>query len=306
MAVFDLFSKRQRTARGEDPDVYIYDDVPDPLRVQLVQLIGDGIGAEHSDGGGVYRHIHKTLCREYGVFSLTDKHRPTPWEEIANYLLSVRDVERVIDIVELSLQTIDGYIRKCRAEYRYHYREAEDPDGIIAEVNTRFREHGVGYEYVSGEILRIDSTVTHADVVKPALALLAGPGYSGANDEYLTAHSHFRHGRYKECLVDCLKCFESAMKVVILARGWPHNERDTASQLVATCINNGLFPSYLESQLGSVRSLLESGVPTIRNRNAGHGQGQQPTVVPQHLAAYALHLTASNVLLLVRSHEGLS
>jgi len=44
MAIFDLFSKRQKRLRGEVPDIYTYDDIPQSLRVQIVHIIRDCIG----------------------------------------------------------------------------------------------------------------------------------------------------------------------------------------------------------------------------------------------------------------------
>ena len=38
MPIFDLFSKRQKKLRGETPDVYVYDELPNPLRVQIVHI----------------------------------------------------------------------------------------------------------------------------------------------------------------------------------------------------------------------------------------------------------------------------
>ena len=37
----------------------------------------------------------------------------------------------------------------------------------------------------------------------------------------------------------------------------------------------------------------------MRNKTGAHGQGAVPVVVPGHIAAYALHLTAANILLIV-------
>lgn len=74
MRIFDIFSKRQRKLRGEMPDVYTYDDLPEPLRVQIVHIWQDTLGnAEqmHRDGpASAYKIIVETLCREYGVFHL--------------------------------------------------------------------------------------------------------------------------------------------------------------------------------------------------------------------------------------------
>jgi hypothetical protein len=38
MRILDLFSKRQKKLRGEMPDVYMYDELPQPLKVQIVHM----------------------------------------------------------------------------------------------------------------------------------------------------------------------------------------------------------------------------------------------------------------------------
>jgi hypothetical protein len=137
------------------------------------------------------------------------------------------------------------------------------------------------------------------------LALLSEKRFKGPNEEYLTAHEHYRHGRHKECLVDCLKAFKSTIKTICDARGWTYDAWATAKDLIAVCFDRGLFPTYLQSQLGSLRSLLESGVPTVRNRTSGHGQGVEVVDVPEELAGYGMHLTASNILLIVEADKKL-
>ncbi len=71
MAVFDLFSKRQKRARGEVPDVYVYDKLPQQLRVQIVHIILDTFG-ENSPADVFYKLVNKTLCKEYGLFELIE------------------------------------------------------------------------------------------------------------------------------------------------------------------------------------------------------------------------------------------
>jgi hypothetical protein len=45
--------------------------------------------------------------------------------------------------------------------------------------------------------------------------------------------------------------------------------------------------------------LLESGIPTIRNKLGGHGQGQVPQRVDDEITRYALNLTGTNIIFLV-------
>ncbi len=305
MAISDLYSKRQKHLRGDAPDVFTYDDIAHPLRVQLVQNLQDGIGSPENDySEQLYTEIYQMLCREYGVFSL-GKRGEINWSRIANTLLQTADTERVIDIVELCLRAIDKRVRNNRDEYRGIFRHTRDPDEVIHEINHRFREHGVGYEYVSGEIIRVDSKLLHKEVVKPALVLLSDEIFQGANEEFLKGHEHYRHGRYKECLNECLKAFESTMKAICDGRGWQYNKGDTAKALINVCLSNGLFPPFMQTQLSNVRTILESGVPTVRNKLGGHGQGASVITVPESLASYMLHLTAANIVLLANAEKGL-
>ena len=50
-------------------------------------------------------------------------------------------------------------------------------------------------------------------------------------------------------------------------------------------------------------SILKSGVPTVRNDQSAHGQGSEEIIVPEYIAAYMVHLTASNILLLVNADQ---
>lgn len=303
MAIFDLFSKRQRRARGEVPDVYVYDKLPRALKVQIIHIIEDAIGIDNYGSSNVlrlYEFINKALCREYGVFELI-KNAQSDQFSIFNFFLQETSVERSLDVVELCFKYI-SYIAEDR-NFKYQTDRKIEPEDAILELNERFRENGVGFQFESGEIIRVDSEFIHSEAVKPTLAILRAPGFKGANEEFLQAHEHYRHGRHKECLVDCLKAFESTMKAICKIRQWEIKPNDTAKALIATCFSNGLIPNYLETQFASIRSALESGVPTVRNKNGGHGQGAEPIAVPEYMARYALNLTATSILFIVDAHN---
>jgi hypothetical protein len=205
------------------------------------------------------------------------------------------DNEQAIDIIELSFKYINTVVRKYNRNVVSCKINADD---AIAELNIRFREHGIGYQFESNELIRVDSTFLHSEVIKPALTLLSDKMYQGANEEFLKAHEHYRHGRNKECLNECLKAFESVMKAICKKRKWKYEENDTAKKLIDICFANGLIPNYLQSQFNALRSLIESGIPTIRNRLGGHGQGTEKIEVDDYVAGYALNLTASNIFFL--------
>ena len=310
---YKLFSKRQKRSRGEIPDVYQYETIPPELRVQVVYIWKDIWGEVDSyrrEFGAplhAYEYIHEVLGRGHSVFRLGTGD---DYDEIVmNFLLHTKETEKVIDVIEVSFRYIDQIVRDNFNEFmdwRLSYglkRSRRSPDEAINELNYQFREHGVGYQYESGQIVKVDSQIIHSEVVKPTLGFLSDPIYEGANDEFLSAHEHYRERRYKECLNDCLKAFESCLKVICKKRNWNYSERDTANRLLAIVFDKGLIPPLMQSHFSALRSTLESGVPTIRNNQSGHGQGPDEIIVPEYIASYILHLTASNILLLAKADE---
>jgi hypothetical protein len=175
------------------------------------------------------------------------------------------------------------------------------PNEAIADLNHRFLQRGVGYQYVSGKIIRYDSQFLHAEVVKPALDLLQDKLYQGANDEFLKAHEHYRKGEIKDCLADSLSALESTLKTICHKRRWTFQPKDTAKPLLEICFKNGLISPFLQSHYSALQSTLESGVPTVRNKLGGHGQGPQVIDVPAFYAAYSLHMTASAIQFLIEA-----
>jgi len=304
MAIIELFSKRQKRLRGETPDVYTYDEIPQPLRIQIVHIIRDCIGERkdysQDDAGSSYRFIYDTLCREYGKFTLIEKgYNDSHMEQVLNFLLQTDNTEEVLDVVELSFKYIDRVIKKDYYQYTSNTDVKIKPDDAIIELNDRFKEHGIGYSFEGGEMLRIDSTYVHSEITKPTISLLWHRKFRGANEEYLKAHEHYRHGRNKECLTECLKTFESTMKVICDEKGWTYKKTDTAKKLIQVCFKNGLVPTFTQNQFTSLQNLLESGIPTIRNKLGGHGQGQIPQKVDDEMTRYGLNLTGTNIIFLI-------
>jgi hypothetical protein len=314
--IFDLFSKRLKARSAAAQDVYRYDVIPQPLRVQIVYIWQDALGNPNkdSDYDGIqkdaYQFIVDTLCREYGVFYLGTKNERQygsyhPISELVNFFLSEIEFNKTIDIIELSFRVIDKMTRK------YDYFKNYDYDNIvnqsIAELNNRFREHAVGYFYSDGAIIRIDSQLIHNFVVKPSLIVLHGKLYSNAEIEFLSAHTHYRDGKHREALVDCYKAFESVMKIICTKRKWPFDNNKSTNHLVDVLMKNGLIPSYWQNHFNSLRTLLETAIPTPRNKTAGHGAGAavMPTP-PAELVAYVLHMTAATILFLAETEKKLS
>ena len=310
MPIIDIFSKRQKRMRDEVPDMLEYDDFPMPLRRKIVQIFKKAIAENASiyfdpeyqlDVIGFYEYINDSLCHEYGIETLNDREVCSYRAEVFHFLLNAENVEQVIDTIELCCKTIDFVYRYIHDEYQDRVFESfgiEDrsgvaPDEALSELNDRLKEHGVGYQYANGKIIRVDSTVMHEEMTKPTLQLLHNDKFKGAEEEYLTAHVHYRHGRNRECLLYCCNAFESTMKTICKEKSWQFDEtKDTANKLIQICIDRKLIPSFLEE-------MLKKGVSKIRNELAAHGQGQNSRTVDDEITRYCLNLTGANIIFLV-------
>jgi len=270
------------------------------LRNQVIHIWRDAIGlpGKSIPANNIYNLIHRILCREYGLFSLGKGHYDE--DNIVKFFLEA-DAEHALDVIELTMQVIDNQVRT--AGYRATTGAKISADEAVAELNARFLEHGIGYQFLSGELVRKDSEYLHQEVIKPTLALLQDKRYTGAQDEFLKAHEHYRHGNTKECLNECLKAMESTLKTICKSKGWTFQETDTAKTLLDVCFQNNLVPSYLQTQYAALRSTLESGAPTLRNKLGGHGQGAEKIEVPLYYAAYMLHLTGSTIHFLIEAEK---
>ena len=304
MAVVDLYSKRKERERNGVSDVYTYDTFSPSFRVQLSMMIEDLLGdiyAVRNDRMpiAVYAAIVQTLKKEYGIRNLSSSvHHQNAYEELHFFLSTEPEVDRCLDAVELCYKR--GNLNAREQVYRAIHRQDanEHVDNCIAELNTRFKEAGYGYEFVDNEIIRIDSEFLHAQAVKPAIHFLNFEGFEAARSEFFGAYDHYRHKRYKEALVDAAKSFESTFKIICTLNGWAYGPRDTSNKLIQILMDNGFMPAFNQAHLSAIQTALTSGIPTLRNNLAGHGDGPEIVEVPAEVVAYGLHLTASAIVML--------
>ncbi|UQB41358.1 hypothetical protein JX580_06545 [Thiomicrospira microaerophila] len=302
MAVFKLFSARQQEEKELQDDVFVYDKIPDRLKNQFILILEEVFPngyvrtAYNAASANVLNEIRTIIRKEHGYLQLPPyekaRYNVNADKEVQDYLLQLNDSEKILDIFELGLLFIG------------HFHE-QNFENQVEEINYRFKENGVGYRFDGGRIIRVDSELLHVETVKPALKLLQSSEYEGAQEEFLGAYEHYRHGKHKEALADCLKSFESVMKSICEQNNWQYGKADNAKKLIAVCLKNELVPSFLQAKLSSLQALLENSIPTVRNKLGGHGQGSETLEVPEYIVSYVLHMTASTIVMLIRSQEDL-
>ncbi|USQ93811.1 STM4504/CBY_0614 family protein [Caulobacter sp. RL271] len=295
MAIFELYHQRKQVAdRAGQPEVYVYDELPGQLRTQITQIAVDAIGQWDSYGpqnNDWWSEIRGILCRELGVDRLSPAYNHA--DEVLQFFRSCEDVDICLSILELFCRVIDKVMPDLT-----HTGATQAPEEAIKEINFRLRRASVGYQYENDHIIRFDSQIIHQEIVKPALNLLNDRRFSGAEEEYLTAHKHYRDGNSKDAVIWANKSFESALKVACDIKGWTYEKGATASQLLKILQANKLWPEYLDASFEQLLATLKTGLPKVRNDAGAHGQGALPRETPDYVAAYALHLAAAKIVLI--------
>ena len=295
MEVYESFAlRKRRTQNAGKPAIYRYDRLPAAFRAQVLHILwGDfdlkGASRYHERPTAYWNAIYEVYSREIGFFSPVENA-----SEICKTILMEEDnVDNVLSFIEMVFrgnEMLTGGDRSLA-------------DKAIKTLNRRFLQHDLGYQFQEGYIIAMTSEYLHTEVIEPAITLLRSEGFDGPLEEFMEAHKHYRQGNIEDTLVNALKALESTMKSICDKRKWTYDPNDRARKLLDIIFQKGLIPTEMQSHFNALRTTLESGVPTLRNKKGAHGQGMTPAEVPDYLAAYALHLTAANIVLLMEAYN---
>src|SRR5262245_44991593 len=115
MANREMFSKRQKRARGEVSDVLQYDNLPATFRRQVIFIWISAVGASRGSNFEGYPRSHEPnlwwegiynyFREEKGVFNLAN---PTdhPFVQLQHYLME-ESTENALDLIEETFRFVD-------------------------------------------------------------------------------------------------------------------------------------------------------------------------------------------------------
>jgi hypothetical protein len=150
--------------------------------------------------------------------------------------------------------------------------------------------------------VRIDSKYLHAEVIKKAMKLLYDLNFKGPLDEFDEAIEALDNQDNDKAIIEALKAFESTMKAILQKGGHSFNPKWPATKLIDACIGADIIPTNLGSLSAGIRTVLESGLPTLRNMVA-HGTGYDPADIERSYAQFAVNLCGSYIVFLIERYE---
>jgi hypothetical protein len=313
MMPFETFAqRRRREQRNGQADIYIYDVAPAYLRHQINEALLEGIGNYELVDNTGYGDYHPNFEHPYHKWKEIDRicrKEVFPYvdivEEIEHFqrrvalaVKTIKDIDEWLSIVEICCVTLE----EIHFDLRLNMQDTDAAQDALVEINRRFEQHQVGYQFESGHIIRKDSEFVHAEIIKPALALLSNPDFLKANQDFIMAHEHYRNRAYSDAVTAANRAFESVLKAICDLEKWPYGSGDTAARLVTVVTINGLFTHDFDAGFMSYAAMLKTGLPGVRNNAGGHGQSLAANEVTAAIAQYAISLTATNLIFISNSY----
>lgn len=292
--------------------IYTFDELPIKLRNQIVLILKETLGEYTIENNyDVYSSLRSTeirtnefwdaiynlFCREKGILKTTSAGSTM---EQCLQIIIYGSFEDAMDITELSLRLIEKAIGESDHHQHNGYNNSEE---AIEEINDRFKENSIGYQYIERMFIKIDSELIYEEITTPAFKVLRDDEYEGALNELIGAYENFKSGKFKESIVSAENAFESTLKTACYRRGLNLKNTETANELINSVIKLGLISANEKDHLDALRKTLIYGLPRVRNNNGGHGDGETTKNIPEYMAKYALNLTATNINLIISAEK---
>ena len=175
----------------------------------------------------------------------------------------------------------------------YRLLPSSSNNAFQQEVNAVLTEESSPWRIIDGHMYMVDSRFLDAlkDQIENGLRL---EGFSGAHEEFQDARSHLQAGEFDVAVLKANRAFESTMMSLL------NQSSGTADDLLKRIKGNTdlLNDIPVDVQSVIVTKVLQ-GLPILRHKIAGHGQGSKPVKLKRAYGELAVNLSASYVKFLI-------
>jgi hypothetical protein len=285
---------------------YQIDNISESFRLQIYYLMEDTLG--------------KWNYSPYGPDTLSYPANNKRWDAVEHALLREFGTRQLAG-GSFSCERILNFIRKCDpTEFlkvilvflALVQKPAMDVDvsfeSVLGSIHTIFRTHHFEYEIIESavgpEAIRIDSQYLHEEVIKKTRKLLHDLKFLGPLEEFDEAIEALEKQDTDGAITKANKAFESTMKAISQELKQPVDPPGTASKLITAMINAGVISTNLQSLSDGIRTVLSSGLTTLRNQpGAAHGAGRDPKEIERSYAQFAMNLCGSYIVFLIERYQ---
>ena len=206
--MFELFSRRG--VPDPNPDEYIYDEIPEPIRGHVFNVIRNTLlNYDESVSYQVLSSSCEKLYEEYGKpYHKDSRERSLYYESEFYNLLEEVEPTVFIDFIDIIGKKTYGVFETWKDGVPIEITDA------FEKLNYYFRKNKFGYQFINGCLVRFDQTYVYDKITKPAFKILYNNEFKGAEDELAEAYKDYSKGENKDAILKATKAFESTMKVI--------------------------------------------------------------------------------------------
>ncbi len=294
----------QRIKDTDEVEPYFYEMVNERIRNSFNIFFGKFVGSNYN------KFIIKSIedfCETKGLYisTWTESHLCSGSSYSINNCK--QDLRKLID--DYMMPDILDFIDICIANLNIEILESVDYQkcnlqllkiSFIDLLNEMLEHNNLGYELVNDIIVTKQSDFLHIEAVCKPLTLLKNEEFNGALKEFENAIVKYTEHDYEHTIIEACKAYESTMKSILDKLGVEYDkDRCTASALLNLLKEKGLFDSFMADSLSKVTNILSSGLPTVRNKVSGHGDGLEIVEVKRSYASFAINLAGTYIVLLI-------
>jgi len=304
------FFRRIAEENNEIPDVWIYDELPKNVRVQILLALVSFLGCCYYDydmnnsDSKFCKKIVNYLREEIGTESLVrdidgkektiynafeeleeffHKGLKREYDEKTNFRYALTVVEEICKGLLLIQKTCKESVDRESNNYYNYYNRTKNKEfikkisDVICKINYRLREARIGwtFDYNAGRLIRIDNDFTHQLAVKPAFRLLSELEFQESADNFSKAFESYQEGTKKgrESAINyAVKALESVIRNICLIKKYHFDKNATLTPLIRALIDNKFLPGYNDDFLNALPKIFMAG-GVIGNKNTRHARG---------------------------------
>lgn len=296
----------------EIPDAWIYDELPQNVKIQIWrEIIKLRDILPNDEFCSLMAFVKRYFCDEIGlknIGSYYDSDAKSLEEFFCDGLYEVSNMQNsryALSFIELICRLL-----KIRSDEITDTVVKNKILSMINVINYRLREAKIGWVFniEVNLMLKVDNEATYQLTVEPMFRLLSDINFNETQKDFVKAYEAYQCGGYKdlETAVDyCVKSLESAIRNICVRKNYVFNKNATLHPLIQTLLKNKYLHNYHDDYLNSIsKLLLEAGV--IRNKITGHGKEEEKANdvrndLNDNLVAFILAQTASCIVFLVKN-----